>query len=520
MHIDRITAKKDSIVISGDLSGTLAVIESSPTVGGDSRTIRRQIKAEAKDGRVTLDRFPGGTDSLYSRFAVVSGSSPVPGVKYVTDVSPDAQADTSDYPQPDIIKTIGATPDLVSELGIRQGLMNVNLPNIMSSKSLGDDTIEYEFCGGKYYFIKSAVESIDSYMKSVPMMTMILLNSPRLFGSTGEKELLDACVHPKYDWGFRDAYISAFDMEREEGQGYYAAFVSFLASRYTRPDRKYGRLVGVIVSNEVNSQYIWGNAGDMTVEDYVEEYAEALRLAWQCGQSFSRAFRVYISLDQFFCGANFDPSQRTRYYSGRRMLELLSDVCRRDGDFPWNVAYHPYPEDLRWADFWHDRCPDFTYSTPKITFKNMEVLEAFLSQEKFLYRGKPRRIIFSEQGFNSQNGAMKNITERYAAAGYVLAYMKARKMKTVDMFTHHAFIDNPHEFGLNLGMFRYDPAKPYNRGEPKPIFESFKAMESPDEPEAVKKARDFIGHELFDYLLDPPVVYGERDTSKDGEFGG
>ena len=518
MHIDRITAKKDSIVISGDLSGTLAVIESSPTVGGDSRTIRRQIKAEAKDGRLVIDRFPGGTDSLYSRFAVVSGSSPVPGVKYVTDVSPEAQADTSDYPQPDIIKTIGATPDLVSELGIRQGLMNVNLPNIMSAKPRGDDTIEYEFRGGKYYFIKSAVESIDSYMKSVPMMTMILLNSPRLFGSTGEKELLDACVHPKYDWGFRDAYISAFDMERDEGQGYYAAFVSFLASRYTRPDRKYGRLVGVIVSNEVNSQYIWGNAGDMTVEDYVEEYAEALRLAWQCGQNFSRAFRVYISLDQFFCGANFDPSQRTRYYSGRRMLELLSDVCRRDGDFPWNVAYHPYPEDLRWADFWHDRCPDFTYSTPKITFKNMEVLEAYMAQTHMLYRGQPRRLIFSEQGFNSRGDGLKEITEEWAAAAYTLAYMKARNMKTLDLFTHHAYRDNPHEFGLNLGIRRFDADAPGTLGERKPIYYAVEDMDTAREADRIEQAKKIIGEKLFDYLLHPPIETGERDGSKDGDF--
>ena len=362
-------------------------------------------------------------------------------------------------------------------------------------------------------------QAIDQAMAAVPMMTMILLNSPRLFGSTGEKALLDACLHPHYDWNCPNAYISAFDMETEEGQGYYAAFVSFLVERYTRPDGKYGRAVGAIISNEVNSQYIWGNAGDMPVEAYTREYAQALRLAWLCGQRFCRHFRVYISLDQFWCGTNFDPSQKTRYYSGRRMLELLAEYGRAEGDFPWNVAYHPYPEDLRWPDFWHDRAPDFTFSTPKITFKNMEVLEAFLSQKAFLYKGAPRRVIFSEQGFNSQNGPMQALTERMAAAGYVLAYMKARKMKTVDLFTHHATVDNPHEFGLNLGMFRYDPSAPHHLGEPKPIFASFEAMETEGEAEAVQKARAFIGPELFDFLLDPPLLYGERDTSQDDAFG-
>ena len=88
------------------------------------------------------------------------------------------------------------------------------------------------------------------------------------------------------------------------------------------------------------------------------------------------------------------------------------------------------------------------------------------------------------------------------------------------MFTHHSCIDNPQEFGLNLGIFRYDPTKPENVGEPKPICESFLAMDTEKEADAVERARAFIGEELFDYLLHPPVVYGERDTSQDNAFGG
>ena len=130
-----------------------------------------------------------------------------------------------------------------------------------------------------------------------------------------------------------------------------------------------------------------------------------------------------------------------------------------------------------------------------------------------------RRIIFSEQGFNSQSGPMQALTEKMAAAGYVLAYMKARNMKTVDMFTHHATVDNPKEFGLNLGMFRYDANAPHHMGKAKPIFASFTAMETEKEKEAVQSARSSIGEDLFDFLLDPPLVYGDRDTSQDDAFG-
>ena len=518
MKVLRIEAGREALRLFTDADGAALLRESVPTVGDKPGRTLGLTPVEARGGVIQLPRMEGDRDRLFSRYDLFENGEPAPGARYVTHVAADVPADASDYPQPDIIKTLGLPPDMARRYGIRQGLMNINLPALMAAAP-GGDTIDYPFNGRVYHLRKPAIQAIDEAMRGVPMMTMILLNSPRLFGSTGEKALLEACVHPRYDWACPNAYISAFDMETEEGQGYYAAFVSFLAERYTRPDRKYGHAVGAIISNEVNSQYIWGNAGEMPVETYAREYAQALRLAWLCGQRFCRHFRVYISLDQFWCGANFDPSQKNRYYSGRRMLELLAAYGREEGDFPWNVAYHPYPEDLRWPDFWHDRAPDFTFSTPKITFKNMEVLEAFLSQEAFLYQGAPRRIIFSEQGFNSQNGPMRELTERMAAAGYVLAYLKARKMKTVDLFTHHATVDNPHEFGLNLGMFRYDPDAPSHLGEPKPIFESFAAMETDREAGAVEKARAFIGPALFDFLLDPPLLYGERDTSQDDAFG-
>ena len=518
MKITSISAGREQIVLHTDSDGRLLVRESVPTVGSKPGRTIRTFETAAEGGVIRLSRFSGERDGIFSRFDAFEGNAPAQGVKYVTDTDADVPADASAYPQPEKIKMLGLPADMARKYGIKQGLMNINLPALMAVRP-AEDAISYTFNGRSFYFIKSAVEAIDRQMQATPITTMILLNSPRLFGSTGEKALLDACIHPKYDRNCPNAYISAFDMETEEGQEYYAAFVSFLVERYTRPDRRYGHAVGAIISNEVNSQYIWGNAGEMPVEEYVREYASALRIAWLCGQRFCRHFRVYISLDQFWCGTNFDPSQTERYYSGRKMLELLSELCHREGDFPWHVAYHPYPEDLRWPDFWHDRAPDFTFSTPKITFKNMEVLEAFLSQEAFLYRGENRRIIFSEQGFNSQSGPMQHLTEKMAAAAYVLAYMKACNMKTVDMFTHHATVDNPREFGLNLGMFRYDPDKPHNIGEPKPIFASFLAMDGEGEEEAIAKAREFIGPELFDFLLDPPLLHGDRDTSQDDAFG-
>lgn len=521
MIITAIEATRNSIHLHTDACDGAAVriIEREPLFGGGSALSQHEVAVTG--GRLTISRFDGDHDRLFSAFRVLSGETELSGARYVTDIADDVPENQSDYPQPPVIKALYGTPEDIQILGLHQSPCNINLPAMMTF-SPGADDIPYEHDGRTYHFRRSAVEALDTTMTNAAsqgvLITMILLNSPRLFGSTGEQALLDACIHPNFDWNSPDAFISAFNMRTSLGQGCYRAFVEFLVERYTRPDGKYGRAAGAIISNEVDSQYVWGNAGEMTVADYTAEYAIALRLAWLCGRKHCAHFRVYLSLDQHWCGSVHNPHYPLRYYQGRDVVEHMAGHIRADGDFPWCVAYHPYPEDLRWPDFWHDRAPDFTFSTPKITFKNMEVLEDYLAQPHLLYRGQPRRIIFSEQGFNSHSGALQSLTEKMAAAGYVLAYMKARQMPTVDMFMHHAYTDNPHEFGLNLGVRRYDPNMPHHAGEKKPIYFAIADMDTDREPECIQKARDFIGSELFDYLLHPPLTHADRDTSSDNDF--
>ncbi len=523
MRLTSIRAEKDSIVflIEGGEGQLITLVERAPLAGAEGRVLSETaVQADAEG--VSLPRFEGGHDRLYSRFTALAGGETLGGPQYVTDFAEDLPETRGAYPQPSVIKTLYGTQEDIEALGIRQTPCNINLPAIMTLNPDGD-VIPYEHDGMTYYFLREKVEQFDAIMKRAAdngiLVTMILLNSPRLFDSTGEKELLEKCIHPGYDWNCSDAYISAFNMRTEEGQGLYRAFVEFLVERYTREDRKYGFVGGAIISNEIDSQYVWGNAGEMTVAEYTAEYLQAMRQAWLCGRKHCAYFRVYLSLDQHWCGSMHNPRFPLRYYQGREVVENLAAHEKASGEFPWHIAYHPYPEDLRWPDFWHDRAPDFTFTTPKITFKNMEMLEAYLSQPHLLYRGTPRRIIFSEQGFNSHSGPLQSLTERMAEAGYVLAYLKARQMKTVDMLMHHAYVDNPHEFGLNLGIRRYDPNAPHHAGEKKPIYYAVRDMDTERETERVEKARAFIGAELFDYLLHPPVEYGDRDMSKDSEFG-
>ena len=497
MKILKIAADEKNITLYADSDGAVTVRESSPAVQGG--TTYSLTECEFKNGTLSLPRFSGDgcRDALFSRFTVYAGKDRADGVRYVSQISPDIAANNTPYPSHRSIKAINASPELQRKMfRVEQGRPDVSLPGLMTLTPDGD-SIEFHRGGKTYWFRGDAVRWLDDYMRAYDHSTFILLNSSKGFGCRGERALLDVCLHPKYDEPNPSALISAFNLRSEDGLEYYAAFVEFLVSRYTRPDNKYGRAAGAIIGNEIDQQGIWGNAGDMTCAEYISEYSEAMRLAWQIGRKYCSHFRVYISLTNNWSIAT--PGSPLRFYTAKECIEQLAAQTAAEGDFDWHVAYHPYPENLFWPDFWHDRAANFTFNTPHISFRNMEVLEAFLSQKRFLYNGKPRRIVFSEQGFNSMDGPLARHSELDGEAGVVLAYMKARNMKTVDMFTHHSSVDNPGEFGLNLGLIRHN-------GEPKPDYYAFMAMDTEKEAEYVAKARARIGEDLFDYLLDPVIA--------------
>ena len=421
---------------------------------------------------------------------------------------------TESYPVFKSKKTLQPCGEDSSVLGVEQAVYNVNLPALMSLYRT-PETIGFSCEGEEYYFHVSQVSRLDDVMRAQKKknitVTLILLNSPYLFDSMKEKALLDICIHPDFSWEDPDVFISAFPYFTE-GRRYYQAFVEFLAKRYAGTDSNLSCVRGLIVSNEINSQYIWGNAGNKTPEEYVQEYEKILRLTAKASRKYYQNMRVYVSLDHLF-NISLDPSLPLRYYQGRKVLELINEYAKREGNFDWSVAYHCYPENLYYPDFYNDRCAEFYFSTPRITFKNIEMLPAFLRQDRFLYQGRPRHIVLSEQGFHAEDNCF---SEDQGAAAYALAYKKIEALTDIDMFMYHSYIDNEKEFGLHLGIRRIgDEGKP---GKPRKIYYCMKAMGTDEESFWVSWARDFIGHELFDRLMHP-VIHLEEKADESLNFG-
>ena len=230
--------------------------------------------------------------------------------------------------------------------------------------------------------------------------------------------------------------------------------MELLTERYTRPDQRHGRAVGYIVGNEVDSAWVWQNMGDQPVERFVEYYGRALRIASSAARKAYEHARVYVSLDHMWA-APYRAGEPTRYYAGREILDRLAALGRDEGDFAWHVAQHPYPEDLFEPDFWNDTTATGDFDTARVTFKNLEVLPAYLRTAPMTYRGVLRRIILSEQGFHTPPGPDG---ERLQAAAYAFAYYKVAFLDEIDSFILHRHVDHQQEGGLLLGLRRWDQA--------------------------------------------------------------
>ncbi len=436
-----------------------------------------------------LDRFACGRDGLCFAYAVQLGDGLCEGIQYVETIE-DARR-TFPYPVVDTKKGLQVVdPADAAVLGVKHSAINVNEGDFLLPAPEEGNTIEFEHDGRIFYFRKSHVERMDQTFRELSdigcVITFILLNSPHWRCTIDPDFWKDVLMHPDYTGpgsgkaadGSSEGtgLISMFNLVTDEGLSHYRAFIAFLTDRYTREDKAYGRVVGMIVGNEVDAGYIWCNAGEMSMEAFTREYLNAMRVTWQTAADLYAHTRVYISLDHFWNSA-MDASQPLRYYNVRDMLVCLNGIAAEEGQLPWHIAYHPYPEDLNYPDFWNDKLATDDDDAPIVTFKNLEVLARFIYREEFLYRGERRRIILSEQGFNSH---WTEASEILQAAAYGHAYRKVMEIPEIDSFILHAHYDNAGEFGLNLGLVR---RKRHERGMdgPKPMYHVFKAIDQKDE---------------------------------------
>ena len=471
MTVTRIIATENEIRFTLDtplLEEKLRVSMYSPALGEEVEICSLSLRVSGDS--FTLSRRLSGRDGLTFCYVVADKNGEVTGKKYVEEVLPARYA----YPYPTVSSKKGLQVTMTEDaldLGIRHAALSVNLGDFLMEYPDGGNTIYYRFEGKDYYIRRRVAEYMDNCIKPLSAagvnVNLILLNSQSWLTQVSEN-FWDKIRHPGFE---EEGVTSLFDTFREEGCAYFRAFVSFLADRYTREDGMHGNIVGMIVGNEVNSPWIWANVGECEMHVFAEMYVSALRIAWQCAAAIWKNIRIYASLDHHW--AQPQEEDPRRYYPGRDLLTSIVSYASREGEIPFHVAYHPYCADPTRADFWREEEAIDSPDTPFITVKNLPVLRDFLAQSPLLSGGESRRILLSEVGFHSD---FTEAGEALQKEALVRAYNKAKEIPEIDAFIYYSHEDNPHEGGLNLGLWRRGPDSD-KVDTKKPAWNAYREME-------------------------------------------
>ncbi len=380
-------------------------------------------------------------------------------------------------------------------LGIQHAGLNCHLASFVDLAA-GPDSIHFSFEGNDYFFRAGPVAHLDAEVQPLSshgiVISLILLNY-----ENKEEALNRIFLHPRYDRGAKTNRMSAFNVATPEGARYLRATVAFLAQRYSEARAPHGRVWNYIVGNEVNSHWWWNNMGRASTAEVASEYERAVRLVHDAVRTASDNARIFLSFEHHWA-IRYPPGAPDQSCPGRELLEDFARFARERGDFDWHVAWHPYPENLGEPRFWLDKSATPTEDSPRITFKNIEVLPRFLAAHaELLWQDRPRRVILSEQGFHCPD---RPDGERDQAAAFCAAWWKIARLDGVDAFILHRHVDHAYE-GLNLGLWTHKPETIATPERHRQMYEVFRVADTPAWEKAFAFALPVIGISRWEELL-------------------
>ncbi|MES2707845.1 MAG: DUF5722 domain-containing protein [Verrucomicrobiota bacterium] len=380
-------------------------------------------------------------------------------------------------------------------LGVHHAGINLNLSGLIDLEKR-EGNPRWTSGGVEYAFQKRFLEALDLQVKPLSdakvLVYLIILAYP-----TSDPAKNAVLLHPsalpdhKYS-------IAAFNNVTDGGKRWLRAAMEFLADRWSGAHPENGRVWGWIIGNEVNSHWLWYNLGKMPMAQAAAEYEQAFRIAHESVRKASANARLYIPLDHHW-KASMPGISAEEATSGRDFMDTFAKLAREGagGDYDWALAHHPYPDDLGNPRTWLDKAATPDDDSPHVTFKNLEVLSKHLSRPELLWKGRPRRVILSEQGFHT---LAKPDGEDLQAAAYAYAWEKCLRVPLVDAFIYHRHVDHSQEGGLMLGLRRHVPGTISTPDQPKRIYGLFKKAGTPEWPAAAAFALPLAGLKSWDEL--------------------
>lgn len=441
-------------------------------------------------------------DRLLSRWQLARGASntfePVSHARYADEV---AHAEPAPEPaRPASKKGLGGwrrgmVEDELEQLGIASMTVNIMLQNLVSRRH-DPGTTPFTWQGRTWYARDAALENYDKTFLEAARHR-IMVSAILLVGNPARSKggVLDILGSPD---AAKEGTFAMPDVTTEEGAALYGGILNLLAHRWCRADGKYGRVHHWIVHNEVDAAVVWTNAGPKTALEFMDLYQRSMRMVDLIARQYDPNSRAFITLTHHWAHHG-NPG----WYGSRNLLEILCRFTRAEGDFPWALAYHPYPQNLFNPRTWEDQQATYSYDSPKITPKNLEVLDAWMKESARLYRGGVRPVHLSENGFNSKDYSPKQLEDQ--AAGMAYAWKKIQGLSSIEAWQYHNWIDNRNEGGLRIGLRRFpdDAEEPLGK---KPIWHLYQALGTPAEEAACAPYLKTIALPSWDTVSKPNPV--------------
>ncbi len=498
--IDDVTVAPKQIVVSGSLKSKgdfyLAELPVSTRAHREIET-RRMFKLNAAGSFLLkvkryVKKGKSKRDALFSKWAIVEKKEgkiiAVSHVHYPDNITPQyALPDEQPINRKGLGDFNAKDSEMVADidsLGVGSVTVNIWLRGLLNSTA-ADTTFPFQYNGKTYHVNRSWADQLDKTMiaaadKKLIVSAIILVDQAFQFTDTIVGALM---AHPDCDPAGVYCMPNVFD---DKGMEYYGAALEFLVSRYSRPDKRYGRIHHWIAQNEVDAGWTWTNMGEKDSRLYMDAYHVSMRMIHLTAKKYNAHARTLISLTH-----DWDWAPVKRFYRPKQLVEILLNYSQLEGDFDWGIGYHPFPQSLFEPRTWLDERADFSFTTQMITFKNVEVIDAWVSQPHTFFRGKDIRLLYlSEQGPNSRDYSEQALLDQAASMAYV--WKKMKPLKNVKVFHYQSWRDYRFDGGLRLGLRRYpdDEDKPLGR---KPVWCVFRCMGTDEEDKCFEFAKPIIG---------------------------
>ncbi len=507
--VNNVSVGNTEIMISGSITGNidaifLADIPIETLVNEQSRVATRVPVSVAENGTFTVTvprsvmRGEQPIDRLTSRWQLVrldqGNAIPISHARYADEVA--CRTPYSSPSRPSTRKGLGGwnptgKPSLkneVEDLGISAVTVNIFPVHQFVSTSPKPGSTRFTYQGRTYYANERSLERFDQIFREAQRLEL-MVSAILLVDNPANSNDLDAKLlgHPD---AVREGTFAMPNLTSAEGIAYYGAILNLITERWSSDDGVHGRVHQWIIHNEVDFGWVWTNAGRKTDVEYMDLYQRSLRMTDLIARQYDPNAHSWISLTHHWSEKGNDDG-----YGSKRLLELLARYCSVEGDFPWALAFHPYPQNLFNPRTWEDNQATFRFDTPKITPNNLEVLDAFMKRPEMLYRGQVRPIHLSENGFNSKDYSPRSLEDQ--AAGMALAWKKMNALSSIQCWHYHNWIDNRHEGGLKIGLRKFadDEQDPLGK---KPIWSLFEALGTPREDAVAAPYLKTIGIESWD----------------------